>query len=109
MPRSRHARMTRRAISPRLATRMRWNIWVFRTPRGFRGLGRIDAEQHLIEFDRLRVLYEDFDDDAAATRLQLVVGFHDFDQTDHFRRRDAVAELDVRRLARLRLGIVGTD
>src|SRR5947209_11576544 len=102
MPRSRHARMTRRAISPRLATMMRWNIglvsdewlvrfkptggnpWEFAFPRvATRGLGcrspcttrsarGIDAEKHRLELNRLLVLHEHFGDDARTLGLDLV-------------------------------------
>src|SRR5438445_6129552 len=74
MPRSRQARMTRRAISPRLATRMRWNMrpvceeWG-RRRRLARG---VHLEQHLPVLHRLLVLHEDFGDDAATVGCDLV-------------------------------------
>src|SRR5207253_11088808 len=69
MPRSRQARMTRRAISPRLATRMRWNMEggqqsVVDSPRpssrrirvpDYLLAGRVHVEQHRIVLDRLPV------------------------------------------------------
>src|ERR1700732_3997799 len=72
IPRSRQARITRSAISPRLATRMRWNM----------GSSRFDAEEHLAVLDRLLVLDKDFGDDAVALRLDLVEDLHGLDQAD---------------------------
>src|SRR5262245_22053590 len=81
IPRSRQARITRRAISPRLATRMRWNIQLRITDCGLRirchsaigirqssldlllvSAGGVHAEQDLSVLDRLAVLDQDFPD-----------------------------------------------
>src|SRR5688572_23502279 len=125
MPSSLQARMTRRAISPRLATRMRWNMSTYparnaergtrnerqRTGASFRprgssvprsalrvpgSSGGIDPEQHLVVLDVLAVLDDDFLDDARDARGDLVVDLHRLDQPDHGRRRDAGADADVR-------------
>src|SRR6059058_5148714 len=89
MPRSRQARMTRRAISPRLATRMRWNM------RG-RSACRVDLEEHLPVFDSLLVLHQDLGDDAAAIGGDLVENLHRLDDTDHGVVGDARADTDER-------------
>src|SRR5690349_13603519 len=75
IPRSRQARITRKAISPRLATRMRWNM-------RRRSACRVHLEEHLPVFDRLLVLHQDLGDDAAAIGGDLVEDFHRLDDTD---------------------------
>src|SRR5207253_8702105 len=75
MPRSRQARITRKAISPRFATRMRWNIGVRGQGPGTRQQGTLLPwplapgpylsgrglyhEQRLAVLDRLLVLRQD--------------------------------------------------
>src|SRR4051812_37601536 len=110
MPRSLQARMTRRAISPRLATRIRWNI-VGMSPRAATGSssGGIDAEQDGAVLDRLRVLDTDLDDDAVALRLNLVEQFHGLDLADDGLRRHPGADLDVRLELRLLGPVEGAD
>src|SRR5689334_15730967 len=113
MPRSRQARMTRRAISPRLATRILWNISDCRLQiadchsrlpvnlqseicnlKSLSACG-IDPEQHLPVLDRLLVLDQDLGDDPGALGLDLVIELHRLDQADDRLRGDAAALADV--------------
>src|SRR5262245_26307958 len=81
-PRSRQARMTRKAISPRLATRMRWNIVrlqiadcrlpIARQIGNRQSARGIHLEQHLPVLNRLLVLDGDLGNDAVALGLDLV-------------------------------------
>src|SRR6478735_8900932 len=84
MPSSRHARMTRNAISPRLAMRMRLNIV----------LPDFDLEQRLAVLDRLSVLDEDLHDRAFDLRLDLVHQLHGLDDAEHLALLDARADVD---------------
>src|ERR1700683_4325990 len=77
MPSSLHAQMTRRAISPRLATRIFWNIG---RRRRLLLPARTDAEQRLPVFDGLSVFDEDAQHFAADVGFDFVpklYGFHD--------------------------------
>ncbi len=65
MPSSRHARMMRSAISPRLAMRIFLNK---RCLPQARASGLLDAEELLPELHGLAVLGEDLDDGARAAR-----------------------------------------
>src|SRR3569832_2329439 len=79
-----HARMTRTAISPRLATRTFSNM-----------LGGANLEQGLTEFDRLGVLDEDGGDHAASFGLDLVHDLHRLDDADNGVRVNFRADFDV--------------
>src|SRR6185295_4966299 len=70
MPSSRQARMTRSAISPRLAIRIFLNTAGF--PSGPSSSGRADAEERLAELHRLAVLRQDLDDPPRLVGLDLV-------------------------------------
>src|SRR5271167_4106013 len=77
IPSSLQAQMTRRAISPRLATRIFWNIGV--SCRLFLA-ARTNAKERLAVFHRLAVLDEDAQHFAADVRFDFVHelhGFHD--------------------------------
>src|SRR6266511_519847 len=87
MSRSLQARMTRKAISPRLATRIRWNM---------QSTCGLDLEQFRAVLDRLAVLDQRLDDDAAALGLDLVEDFHSLDEADHRGGSDALDDLDIR-------------
>src|SRR5512144_2725016 len=71
-PSSLHARMTRRAISPRLAMRTFLNM----------RLAGDDAEEGLAELHRRRVLDEDLGDGAVRLRLDLVHELHRLDDAE---------------------------
>src|ERR1700730_11300751 len=76
IPSSLHAQMIRRAISPRLATRIFWNI----AGEALLLPARTDAEQRLPVLHRLSVFDEDAQDFAADIGFNLVHklhGFHD--------------------------------
>src|SRR5258707_15853438 len=71
---SAHARMIRRAISPRLAIRIFLN-----TPAA-RLLGGVHLKERLVELHRLPGLGDHAGDRAAALRLDLVHELHGLDQ-----------------------------
>src|SRR4051794_15188936 len=95
MPSSWSARMTRTAISPRFATRTRLN--------GIqRSAGqRLELEEHLPEFDRLRVVDMDLPHHRLEVGLHLVHQLHGLEDAERLPRTDDVALLDERRRSRL--------
>src|ERR1051325_7229774 len=89
-PISRHARITRSAISPRLA------ISTFLNMIGlFRLSSRGDLEQRLAILDRGAVLDEDRDDRAGDVGLDLVHQLHRLDDAQHLPLVDLVVERHV--------------
>src|SRR5262245_55639355 len=86
MPSSLQARMIRKAISPRLAMRIRLNI----------SAARVDLEQRLVELDRFTVLAEDGGDLAADFGGNLVEDLHRFNDANDRRGIDAIADFDER-------------
>src|SRR5512137_2650586 len=76
MPSSRQARITRSAISPRLATSTFLNMV---SPR----LGRLDAEQLLAELHRGGIEDEDLGDLPLHLGLDLVHELHRLDDAEH--------------------------
>src|SRR5262245_36796221 len=70
MPSSRQARITRRAISPRLAIRILSNI------------GLLDQNQGFAIFDRAAVLHVDLGDLAGPGRGYLIHSLHRFDDEE---------------------------
>src|SRR5262245_42977624 len=111
MPISLQARITRRAISPRLAMRMLWNMHGSREGRRIdtRSTGGVHPEQHLIELHRLPVLDQDLPDDAVAAGGYLVVGLHGLDQTDDGVGGNPSADGDERSRVRVGTGVEGAD
>src|SRR5688572_13728774 len=96
-PSSRQARMTRRAISPRLATRMRlYMLWL---------LPRVDLEQWLAKFHRLAVFDQAGHDLAGHLRRDLVEDLHGLDDADRALRADVISHLHERRRLRIRAGV----
>src|SRR3954451_16226349 len=91
MPRRRHARMMRMAISPRLAMRTLLN-------KGSSGLP--DFEELLPELDRFAVLREDLQDRPGAVGLDLVHQLHRLDDAERLPFADGAARLDERRRVR---------
>src|SRR4029079_6960237 len=86
MPSSRHAWMTRSAISPRLAIRIFLNI-LREPPR----LLRADGEERLAEFHWLGVLWVNLYDDAVGVALDFVHQLHRLDDAQHLPLAHAVA------------------
>src|SRR6476620_10748978 len=84
MPSSRHARCTRKAISPRLAIRIFLNI---------SGPASLDDEQRLAVFDRLPVLAQDLGHRARLVGLDLVEDLHRLDDADRVAFLDLAADL----------------
>src|SRR3954462_15688570 len=85
MPIRRQVRMMRRAISPRLAIRIRLNIGVPKRVAGRAGrAGSADQEEHGSVLDGLAVLDADLLDRALhpALGLDLVEDLHGLDQAD---------------------------
>src|SRR5271167_4252946 len=78
MPSSLQAQMTRSAISPRLATRIFWNMAGRRLPLP----AGTDAVEGLAVLDRLPVLDKDANQFAAFVRLDFVHELHGFDDTE---------------------------
>src|SRR3990170_7202601 len=93
MPSSRQARMTRTAISPRLAMRMRPNIGrlqrVERAP-----VDGLELEEELSVLDRLGVLDADRLDDGVDLGLDLVEELHRLKHAERLAGSDRVADLD---------------
>src|SRR5688572_26238442 len=87
MPNSRHARMIRRAISPRLAIRMRLNIGL---------LARIDLEEGRVERHGVLVRDEHGHNLAAHLGRNRVIRLHRLDQADRRIRIDVVSHAHVR-------------
>src|SRR5258707_9782242 len=84
IPISRHARMIRSAISPRLAMRILWNI-----SRG--SAQRVYQEEWLAELDGLAVLDHDLGDAPRHLGLDLVHQLHRLDDADDLPLLDHVA------------------
>src|SRR5262245_9337247 len=96
MPSSRHAWMTRRAISPRLAISIFLNM-------GFYG------EEPLAVVDGLAVFHVDLDDLAVAFGVDLVHQLHRFDDAEHLPLLDDLPDLSERFGSGLRLAIERPD
>src|SRR5471032_2824104 len=77
--------MTRRAISPRLATRIFWNTSL--------PSARLDVEELFPELHRLGVLRVDGDHRARDVRLDLVHELHRLDYAEGLALFDDVADL----------------
>src|SRR5580704_12152643 len=78
MPSSLQAQMTRSAISPRLATRIFWNMAGRRLPLP----AGTDAVKRLPVFHGLSVFDKDANQFAAFVRLDFVHQLHGFDDTE---------------------------
>src|SRR6266545_489940 len=92
-PSSRRVRMTRTAISPRFATSTRVNM-----PTGSdadrAAVERLELEEELPVFDRLRVLRVNASHDALGLRLHLVHQLHGLEDAERLPRLDRIALLD---------------
>src|SRR2546430_13944698 len=111
-PSSRQARITRSAISPRLAMRTFLNTWWKRV--GGRGRerpssGLRQAEQRLAVLDVLAVARQDLDDLAVGLGLDLVHELHGLDDADHLTLAHRVPHLYERRSLGRRRAIEGAD
>src|SRR5262245_2833188 len=102
MPRSRQARMTRSAISPRLATSMRWNI-------AKHSACGIDPEQHGAVIDEVLVRRHHLGNDPAAPRLDLVLHLHGQDDAHGRGRAHPAPHGNKGRSAWLFLRVEGAD
>src|SRR4051812_15031434 len=101
MPSMRHARMTRMAISPRLAMRIFENK--------ARSLRLLHLEELLPELHRLAVLGQALDDGAGAVGLDLVHQLHRLDDAERLPLADGAPHLDEgRRVGRGR-AVEGAD
>src|SRR5262245_3421865 len=89
MPSSLQARMMRRAISPRLAMRMRLNMPI-------QSAAGVDFEERLVEFDSFAIFAEHGDNFAADLGGDFVEDFHGLDDADGRGGINAVADFDVR-------------
>src|SRR5512134_1937536 len=90
-PSSLHARITRRAISPRLAMRTFLNM----SPPA--KLARHDAEERLAELHGGGVLDEDLGDRPVGLRLDLVHELHRLDDAERLALLHLRADVDERR------------
>src|SRR5438552_10530054 len=95
-PISLHARMIRRAISPRLAMR---TLEIMEPASAL----RFHRKEFLTVLDRLPVLRVDPDHDAVDVGLDLVHQLHRFNDAEHLSLGDVVAHVDED----LRLGVRG--
>src|SRR5690242_11306265 len=87
MPSSRHAKITRRATSPRLAMRIFLNI-------RRSALFRSDREQPFAVLDRLAAFDVDVGDFSVVLRVDLVHELHGFDDTEHLPLLDGGPDVD---------------
>src|SRR5262245_63043581 len=97
MPSSRHAMITRSAISPRFATRIFLNI------------PRLDGEQALAVLHRLSVVHVDLHNLSVNVRVDLVHQLHRFDDAEDLSLLDDGADLGERRRTGLRRTIESAD
>src|SRR6185436_9880040 len=100
MPSSRHAWITRRAISPRLAIRIFLNMAP--VPGLARAARRADGKEPLAVLDGLAVLHVDLHELAVALGVDLVHQLHCFDDAEHLPLPHLLAGLDKGLRARLR-------
>src|SRR2546421_1552735 len=103
MPSSRQARMTRTAISPRLATRILENI---RPPLV---VGGTEIQQRLVVLDHLAIRRVDREDPAAAGRGHRGEQLHRLDDGDLLPDLDHRTDLDERQLTGTGATVEGTD
>src|SRR5512142_1484160 len=99
MPSSLQARMTRRAISPRFATRTFLNMT----------LPGDDPEQRLAELHRRGVGDHDLGDGAVHLALDLVHQLHRLDDADGLALPDLLPHVDERRRVRRGRAVEGPD
>src|SRR5690242_16185930 len=99
-PISRSPRITRSAISPRLAMSTFLNIV---------GSARGDLEQRLAVLHRCAVLGEDADDRAADVGFDLVHQLHRLDDAEHLALVDVIVDRDVVRGVGVGLAIERAD
>src|SRR5574337_1448574 len=103
MPSSLQARWMRRAISPRLATRIFLNMSVCLLVLS------LNDEERLAVFDRLAVLAEDLRDRAGLVSLDLVEDLHRLDDAERVALLHHAADLDERLCAGAGRQIEGAD
>src|SRR5581483_8401710 len=106
MPSSLQAQMTRRAISPRFAIRIFWNMRERSTARQYSIFGT-DQEQRLTVLHRLAVIHQPLHQFAAHIGFDLVHELHGFDDAQDLSHRDLVARFDEWRRARRRRFVEG--
>src|SRR4029450_8113636 len=99
MPSSCSVRITRTAISPRLAMRTRVNI-AFLEDRDAT-VGELELEEQLAVLDRLRVLGVNRDDGPRLVDLHLVHELHRLEDAERLAGDDNVADGHERARARL--------
>src|ERR671938_28370 len=99
MPSSRQVRMTRRATSPRFATRT-FPITAQKTSRGL-NFGA-DMEERLVVFHAAGVLDQNLDQLARNVCGDLVHQLHRLDDAQRLPRPDTITHLDIRLLVRRR-------
>src|SRR6185436_18005651 len=100
MPSSLQARMIRRAISPRLAMRMRLYM---------RPLRLLDLEERLVELDGFAIFHKDGGDSAADLGRDFVKDLHGLDDADRGVHIHFAADFDERFRFGVRLGVIGAD
>src|SRR5262245_45786393 len=100
MPSSCSVRITRTAISPRLAMSTRVNMRRLQDRRT--AVGELELEQELPVLDRLGVLRVDRADDARVLDLDLVHELHRLEDAERLAGHDDVSDADERARSRLR-------
>src|SRR3989304_5783796 len=98
-----HARMTRTAISPRLAIKTRVTLMDGSRSGGF------DQKERLAMLDELAVLHDRFDDHAFDAGAHTVENLHDLDEADGGIFSDRIADSDEGRRARFRGDVKGAE
>src|SRR6185436_14897391 len=100
MPSSLQAQMIRRAISPRLAMRMRLYM---------RPLRLLDLEERLVELNGFAIFHKDGGDSAADLGRDFVEDLHGLDDADRGVHIHFAADFHKRFRLRVRLGIIRAD
>src|SRR6185295_3370954 len=100
MPSSLQARMIRRAISPRLAMRMRLYM---------RPLRLLDLEERLVELNGFAIFHKDGGDSAADLSRDFVEDLHGLDDADRGVHIHFAADFDERFRLGVWLGIIRAD
>src|SRR2546426_4624840 len=93
IPSSLQARVTRTAISPRLAIRTFSNT--LRSPDTESGVYRLEVHQHLVKLNPLSVADQNLGDAPTVLRGHLVHNLHGLDNGHRLARLDNISDFDA--------------